>query len=69
MGILDKFHLDGKLALVTGSATGLGAAIAIALSHRCDLLVALCGCKPSKSNYARSQITTITFPEHRVDAH
>jgi 2-dehydro-3-deoxy-D-gluconate 5-dehydrogenase len=33
MGILDKFHLDGKLALVTGSATGLGAAIAIALSE------------------------------------
>ena len=23
MGILDKFRLDGKLALVTGSATGL----------------------------------------------
>ena len=33
MGILDKFHLDGKLALVTGSATGLGAAIAIALAE------------------------------------
>jgi 2-deoxy-D-gluconate 3-dehydrogenase len=33
MGILDKFHLDGKLALVTGSATGLGAAIALALAE------------------------------------
>src|SRR3984885_3649769 len=33
MGILDKFHLDGKVALVTGSATGLGAAIAIALAE------------------------------------
>jgi 2-dehydro-3-deoxy-D-gluconate 5-dehydrogenase len=33
MGILDRFHLDGKLALVTGSATGLGAAIAIALAE------------------------------------
>jgi 2-dehydro-3-deoxy-D-gluconate 5-dehydrogenase len=33
MGILDKFHLDGKLALVTGSATGLGAAIAVALAE------------------------------------
>jgi len=33
MGILDKFRLDGKLALVTGSATGLGAAIAIALAE------------------------------------
>jgi 2-deoxy-D-gluconate 3-dehydrogenase len=33
MGILDKFRLDGKLALVTGSATGLGAAIAMALAE------------------------------------
>jgi 2-deoxy-D-gluconate 3-dehydrogenase len=33
MGILDKFHLDGKIALVTGSATGLGAAIALALAE------------------------------------
>jgi 2-deoxy-D-gluconate 3-dehydrogenase len=33
MGILDQFRLDGKLALVTGSATGLGRAIAIALAE------------------------------------
>jgi 2-deoxy-D-gluconate 3-dehydrogenase len=33
MGILEKFRLDGKLALVTGSATGLGAAIAVALAE------------------------------------
>src|ERR1700751_1531998 len=33
MGILDRFRLDGKLALVTGSATGLGAAIAVALAE------------------------------------
>src|ERR1700742_1211471 len=33
MGILDRFRLDGKLALVTGSATGLGAAIAFALAE------------------------------------
>jgi 2-deoxy-D-gluconate 3-dehydrogenase len=33
MGILDSFRLDGKLALVTGSATGLGAAIAIGLAE------------------------------------
>jgi 2-deoxy-D-gluconate 3-dehydrogenase len=33
MGILDKFHLDGKLALITGSATGLGAAIAVAMAE------------------------------------
>ncbi|HTZ56765.1 MAG TPA: 2-dehydro-3-deoxy-D-gluconate 5-dehydrogenase KduD [Acidobacteriaceae bacterium] len=33
MGVLDKFRLDGKVALVTGSATGLGAAIALALAE------------------------------------
>jgi 2-dehydro-3-deoxy-D-gluconate 5-dehydrogenase len=33
MGILDRFRLEGKLALVTGSAGGLGAAIAIALAE------------------------------------
>jgi len=33
MGIIEKFRLDGKLALVTGSASGLGAAIALALAE------------------------------------
>jgi 2-deoxy-D-gluconate 3-dehydrogenase len=33
MGILDQFRLDGKLALVTGSASGLGRAIALALAE------------------------------------
>jgi len=33
MGIIDRFRLDGKLALVTGSASGLGAAIAFALAE------------------------------------
>jgi 2-deoxy-D-gluconate 3-dehydrogenase len=33
MGILDQFRLDGKLALVTGAASGLGRAIAIALAE------------------------------------
>jgi 2-deoxy-D-gluconate 3-dehydrogenase len=33
MSILDQFRLDGKLALVTGSASGLGRAISIALAE------------------------------------
>lgn len=33
MGILDSFRLDEKVALVTGAAGGLGAAIAIALAE------------------------------------
>jgi len=31
--ILDKFRLDGKIALVTGSSRGLGAAIAVAFAQ------------------------------------
>jgi NAD(P)-dependent dehydrogenase (short-subunit alcohol dehydrogenase family) len=31
--ILDKFRLDDKVALVTGAAAGLGAAIAVALAE------------------------------------
>lgn len=33
MAILDKFRLDGKVALVTGAATGLGASIAKAMAE------------------------------------
>ncbi len=33
MSILDAFRLDGKKALVTGAATGLGAAMAVALAE------------------------------------
>ncbi len=33
MSILDAFRLDGKVALVTGASTGLGAAIAVALAE------------------------------------
>lgn len=33
MGIVDRFRLDGKTALVTGAASGLGAGIALALAE------------------------------------
>ena len=33
MNILDKFKLDGKVALVTGASAGLGAAMAMALAE------------------------------------
>ncbi|HWW77358.1 MAG TPA: SDR family NAD(P)-dependent oxidoreductase, partial [Pyrinomonadaceae bacterium] len=31
--ILERFRLDGKVALVTGASAGLGAAIAVALAE------------------------------------
>lgn len=33
MSVLNRFRLDGRMALVTGSAAGLGAAIAVALAE------------------------------------
>jgi len=33
MTVLERFRLDGKIALVTGAATGLGAAMALALAE------------------------------------
>ncbi len=33
MSILDKFKLDGKIALVTGASVGLGQSMAIALAE------------------------------------
>ena len=32
MGVIDRFRLEGRTALVTGAASGLGAAIALALA-------------------------------------
>ena len=33
MGVLDKFRLDGKVAIVTGASSGLGVAFAKALAE------------------------------------
>lgn len=41
MGILDRFKLDGKVALVTGAARGLGQAMALALAEAGADIVAL----------------------------
>lgn len=42
MSILDKFKLDGKVALVTGASVGLGQAMAIALADAGADVVAHC---------------------------
>ena len=33
MGVLDRFRLDGKVAVVTGASSGLGVAFAKALAE------------------------------------
>lgn len=53
--ILDKFKLDGKIAFVTGSSTGLGQAMAIGLAEAgADV-----ACHASKSGGARETIEKI----------
>lgn len=42
MSILDKFKLDGKVALVTGASVGLGQAMALALAEAGAEVVAHC---------------------------
>ncbi len=40
MGVLDRFRLDGKVAVVTGASSGLGVAFAKALAEAgADLVI------------------------------
>ena len=41
MGILDKFNLEGKVALVTGAKRGLGKAMMVGISHDIDGSISL----------------------------
>ncbi|HEY8559039.1 MAG TPA: 2-dehydro-3-deoxy-D-gluconate 5-dehydrogenase KduD [Pyrinomonadaceae bacterium] len=54
--ILDKFKLDGKVAFVTGSSSGLGQAMAIALAEAGADVV----CHASKAGGARDTVEKIT---------
>ena len=56
--ILDKFRLDGKIALVTGASTGLGAAMAIGLAEA-GADVACHGHYPSDAEATCQQINAL----------
>ena len=53
MTILDRFRLDGKLALVTGAAGGIGAAIALALGEAGATVACHGNRRPSDETSAR----------------
>ncbi|MGA2807849.1 MAG: 2-dehydro-3-deoxy-D-gluconate 5-dehydrogenase KduD [Terracidiphilus sp.] len=53
MSILDRFRLDGKTALVTGSASGLGAAIAFALAEAGATIACHGNRRPAEETCAR----------------
>jgi 2-deoxy-D-gluconate 3-dehydrogenase len=53
--ILDLFKLDGKVALVTGAARGLGQAIATALaSAGADVIAGRYSCQPETCRYRKN---------------
>ena len=64
MTILDKFRLDGKTALVTGSSSGLGRAIAIALAEAGADIV----CHSSSAEGAKDTVAAIRDLGRRAEA-
>jgi 2-deoxy-D-gluconate 3-dehydrogenase len=66
MAILDQFKLDGKTALVTGAAGGLGAAIAIALAEA----GAIVGCHGNRlpADATAEKIRTLGKASHSLSA-
>ena len=56
MSILERFRLDGKPALVTGAASGLGAAIAVALAEAGAAVACHGNRRPAEGTSARIRL-------------
>ena len=56
MSILERFRLDGKTALVTGAASGLGAAIAVALAEAGAAVACHGNRRPAEGTSARIRL-------------
>ncbi len=58
MSILDRFRLDGKVAIVTGASSGLGAAFALGLAEAgADL--AICARRVSRLEATAEQVRAL----------
>jgi len=66
MGILDRFRLDGNTALVTGAASGLGAAISIALAEAGATVACHGNRRPAQQTC--EQIQALGFPAQSFSA-
>ena len=69
MGILDKFRLDGQVALVTGCKRGIGKAMAVALAEAgADIIGVSATLEPSGSEVAKAvQQTGRSFSAYTCD--
>jgi NAD(P)-dependent dehydrogenase (short-subunit alcohol dehydrogenase family) len=57
-GILDRFRLDGKVAIVTGASSGLGTAFALGLAEA-GADVAICARREDRLRSLREQVETL----------
>jgi NAD(P)-dependent dehydrogenase (short-subunit alcohol dehydrogenase family) len=58
MSVLDRFRLDGKVAVVTGASSGLGVAFALGLAEA-GADVAICARRADRLASTREQVTTL----------
>ncbi|MGC9469680.1 MAG: SDR family oxidoreductase [Anaerolineae bacterium] len=69
MGILDRFRLDGKLALVTGCRRGIGKAIAVALAEAGADIVGVSKSLETSGSDVERAVTSLgrSFTAHQCD--